>query len=270
MGDETPIGGTAPAGFRQRLLSRLLGAFICLQLIYLPVANALKLVPLRKPVPRSELFDDPQFRAPSDRSQLLAPLDFVGAACDRWGELTGQVQGWSLFAPYYGRMASMPVVVLIWRDPPREVRLPSHFAPADAERPRPRAPEPRCRLYNYEYRIAVAGWSWDPRPLAEQSVTLAENAALQAERMRRSIHAYLGWSWERNRTAHPGKRVPDVVELRAALYPAPDAATGIRPPGRDLPIAAWEPGVEPPPGHFPLKLFDPATGRTAWLPKEGG
>lgn len=269
MDGETSIGGVAPAGLR-RLCSCLLGAFICLQLVYLPTANILKLVPLRKPAPRGELVDDPQFRAQSDRTDLLVPLDFVGAACDRWGELTGQPQGWSLFAPYYGRMASLPVVVLVWRDPPREVRLPSRFAPADSERPGGRPPEPACRLYLFEYRMAVAGWSWDPRPLDEQSITLAKNAGSQADRMRYSILAYLHWSLNRYRTAHSDERVPDVVELRAALYPAPDPATGVRPAVRDLPIAAWEPAAEPPPEYFPLKAFEPATGKLVWLPSEGG
>src|SRR5919108_6532523 len=131
-------------------------------------------------------------------------------------------------------MASRPVVVLSWRNPPREVRLPSHFAPPDAERPGGRPPEPRCRLYNYEYRVAIAGWSWDPRPLEKQSLTLAQNAASQADRMRHSIRAYLRWSLDRYRDAHPDDRGPDRVELRAALYPAPDRETGVRPPGRDL------------------------------------
>jgi len=269
MGGESSITG-APKSAGQRACSWLLGAFICVELVYLPTANVLKLVPLAKPVPRGELFDDPQFRAQPDRNPLLIPLDYVGTACDRWGELTGQPQGWSLFAPYYGRMASLPVVVLIWRAPPREVRLPSHFAPADAERPAGRPPEPRCRLYLYEYRMAVAGWSWDPRPLAEQSATLAQNAASQADRMRRSIQAYLRWSLDRYRTGHADERVPDAVELRAVLYPAPHTETGVRPPGRELPIAVWEPAGQLPPGHFPLKYFEPGSGRTVWLPAEGG
>jgi hypothetical protein len=272
MTGETAASGTGevrPTGARAQLCSWLLGAFICVELLYLPVANVLKLVPLGKPLPRGELVDDPQFRT-SRGSDWLVPLEALGTACDRWGELTGQPQGWSLFAPHYGRMASMPVVVFIWREPPREVRVPSHFAPADAERPGARPPEPRCRLYLYEYRMAVAGWSWDPRPLAEQSETLAKNATEQAARLRRSIQAYLRWSWDRYRRAHPDERVPDVVELRAALYPAPDRETGVRPTGRDLPIAAWEPAAEPPAGHFPLKFFEPGTGRLVWLPAEGG
>jgi hypothetical protein len=269
MSGERSIIGDAPKSVGKRACSWLLGAFVCVELVYLPLANVLKLVPLRKPVIRGELFDDPQLRT-SRGNEWLVPLEVLGTACDRWGELTAQPQGWSLFGPYYGRMASLPVVVLIWRDPPREVRLPSHFAPADAEHPRGRPPEPRCRLYNYEYRIAICGWSWVQRPLEEQLGRLAENAALQSGRQRRSIAAYLHWSWDRYRDSHPGESVPDVVELRAALYPAPDPSSGVRPPGRDLPIAAWEPGVEPPPGHLPLKSFEPGTGRSVWLPAEGG
>jgi hypothetical protein len=269
MGGESSISGVAPKSAGQRACSWLLGAFICVELVYLPLANFLKLIPLRKPVPRGELLDDPQLRA-SGGSDWLVPLEMLGMACDRWGELTGQPQGWALFAPYYGRMAALPVVVLVWRDPQQEARLPSHFAPSDAEHPSGRPPEPRCRLYNYEYRIAISGWSWVRRPLAEQLDTLAENAAAQTGRQRRSIAAYLRWSLDRYRAAHPGEPAPDIVELRAALYPAPDPATGVRPPSRDLPIAAWEPAAQPPPGHIPLKYFDPATARRVWLPAEIG
>src|SRR5207249_11997774 len=105
------------------LAAVLLGLFICVELLYLPLANLLKLVPLRKPAPRGELMDDPQIRATSDRPAWLCPLDVVGTACDRWGELTGQLQGWSLFAPYFGRVGSLPVVRLVWHAPAGDARL---------------------------------------------------------------------------------------------------------------------------------------------------
>jgi hypothetical protein len=197
-------------------------------------------------------------------------LDLLGVACDRWGELTAQPQNWSLFAPHFGRVASQPVVRLVWRDAGREVRIPGHFLPADPDRYAFRPPEPRCRLYGYEFHISLAGWTWDPRPLDDQARDLATTAGALASRQRRSVSAYLRWQLVQYRTAHPDEPTPDVVELRAALIPAPDVASGVRPPGRELFLAAWEPRTEPPPGRFPLRVLDPATGRLEWLPAEEG
>src|SRR5438105_9496506 len=91
-----------------------LGLFIGFQLVYLPAANWIKLVPLGLPASMGELDDDIQLRGGSNPA-----YDAAGWAMLRWGELTGQAQGWSLFAPRFGHQASLPAVLLIWNGPPR-------------------------------------------------------------------------------------------------------------------------------------------------------
>jgi hypothetical protein len=261
---------TTETGAWPRFGGWLLGAFVCFQLAYLPVANVLKLVPLRKPVQRGELYDDVQIRRLPDDPPGPWLLETVGVVCDRWAELSGQTQGWSLFAPHFGRVASLPVVRLVWNDPAREVRLLGYFTPPDPTHVPPRPPEPRCRLYNYEYRLAVAGWTWDREPLDEQAAGLATLAVAQVRRQYRSMHAYLRWRLDQYRAAHPDEPPPDVLELRALQIMPPDPRTGTRGPARELPIASWEPATEPPPGCPPIRVFDPQTGKPAWLSAEGG
>jgi hypothetical protein len=82
MDEATSMTGATPTGFRKRLSGTLLGAFICVELVYLPLANVLKLFPLDKPVSRSELFDDPQLRT-SQKNEWMAPLEMLATACDR-------------------------------------------------------------------------------------------------------------------------------------------------------------------------------------------
>src|SRR4051794_28848278 len=94
------------------LRSHALGIFICFQLLYLPAANFIKLVVLRLPESRGELDDDIQLRGQQFPERLQTLADATGTAFVRWGELTGQAQGWSLFAPIFGHQASLPALSL--------------------------------------------------------------------------------------------------------------------------------------------------------------
>src|SRR5262249_37315331 len=141
----------------------LLGVFILFELVYLPAANFIKLVPLRLPESRGELDDDIQLRGKAYVEPVQWALDGLGAAMCRWGELTGQAQGWSLFAPVFGHQASLPMVRIVPTLVPgvRPLILRSDFRPLDPNFYFQK-PSPRCRLFNYEYRLALLYWTWSP------------------------------------------------------------------------------------------------------------
>src|SRR4051794_9272217 len=89
--------------FLHRVGSCLLGAFVCAQLIYLPLANLMQLFPRRMPPLPDEIPARLQREGrstESDAGQVV--LDNVGSACDHWAQVTAQGQGWSLFAPRFG------------------------------------------------------------------------------------------------------------------------------------------------------------------------
>src|SRR3954471_1873534 len=118
-----------PQPGRRSLPSLLLGIFILWELFYLPAANCIKLLPVRLPPHRGELDDDVQIPAePSAGGPAQVVRDGLAFGLGGWGELTGQTQGWALFAPTFGHQASLPEVVFVQPPPgPPSVRLQSSF-----------------------------------------------------------------------------------------------------------------------------------------------
>src|SRR5207245_4170557 len=113
---EGALGPSAPSGrgeTGERLIMfcrRLLGWFILFQLVYIPGANVLKFLPATLPPRRDEFDDNIQLPGRLRLSALQPVLDSAVAASDRWGELTGQTQGWSLFAPHFASQSALPRV----------------------------------------------------------------------------------------------------------------------------------------------------------------
>src|SRR3954471_9847246 len=122
-----------PQPGRRSLPSLLLRIFILWELFYLPAANFIKLLPVRLPPHKGELNDDVQLRADeSAGGPAQAVRDGLAFGLSRWGELTGQTQGWALFAPTFGHQASLPVVVFAQPAPQRPwVIIKSPFRPED-------------------------------------------------------------------------------------------------------------------------------------------
>jgi len=87
----------------RRPASYLLGAFVCAQLVYLPLANLLQLFPRKMPPVPDEILGRLQLEGRSTDSEIgQAILDDTGSVCDHYGEATAQGQNWSLFAPRFG------------------------------------------------------------------------------------------------------------------------------------------------------------------------
>jgi hypothetical protein len=263
-------------GLRERAPSVLLGAFILFELIYLPAANAIKLVPLRLPEARGELDDDIQLRGKAYPEPVQRALDSLGAAMCRWGELTGQAQGWSLFAPLFGHQASLPTVGLVWMTPPRRwyEELLSRFEPKDADYYF-RLPGTECRLFNYEYRLALLYWTWSWESFAERRGEWRQAALDRVRRQQRSMLAYMRWRMDRYLLDNPGRPTPDAVELYAHLIPTPPPGSvssrlGMPSGFRTMFLARWFPNTALPPGCLPVQAYDPEPGPATWvwLPEE--
>src|SRR5436309_290480 len=110
--EETGIPRADPRR-RLELPSILLGLFILWELFYLPASNLIKFAPLRLPEHHGETNDDIQLRGRAYRVDVAqSALDALGTVLIRWGELSGQIQGWSLFAPNFGRHAALPEVII--------------------------------------------------------------------------------------------------------------------------------------------------------------
>src|SRR5262245_13907355 len=93
----------APRSVPHRIASYLLGVFVCAQIVYLPLANIIQRVPRRMPPLPDEMLVRHQCEGEVTTSEpVQSAIDAIGTATDRWGELTAQNQGWSLFAPRFG------------------------------------------------------------------------------------------------------------------------------------------------------------------------
>jgi hypothetical protein len=266
---------------RVGLRSILLGVFILWELFYLPAANLIKLRPVRLPPHRGELDDDVQLRADeSSAGPGQAVRDGLAWVLSRWGELTGQTQGWSLFAPTFGRQASLPVVTF---DPgplgPQLGMIRSEFAPANPDLFF-RMPWPSCRLYNYEYRLALLYWSWDEDSYWRRRDEWDEALRQRVRWQNRSMLAYLRWRRDQFVRANPNLPAPTAVVLSAELIPSPPPSDPyqIRKWIRRFLIARWLPNSPPPPGRLPVQAFDLIQGQYGpppfrhrawvWLPEE--
>src|SRR5205823_6457860 len=110
----------------------------------------------------------------------------------RWGELTGQAQGWALFAPVFGHQASLPLVEVHWLDGRAVNVLHSRFMPRDPNRYF-RWPSYDCRLFNYEYRLTLLYWTWTKESFDTYPKDWQKAAIERVRRQQQSILSYLFW-----------------------------------------------------------------------------
>src|SRR5215210_2943156 len=116
-----------------RLASYLLGAFVCIELVYLPLSNATQRVPRRMaPLPDELLTRFDREGRVTEVESVQSAIDATGTACDRWGELTAQAQGWSLFAPRFGENGTFVTLQVTGTDGTTG-ELRSQFEPADPD-----------------------------------------------------------------------------------------------------------------------------------------
>jgi hypothetical protein len=251
------IGQCSASSFILYPSSFLLGAFILFQLLYLPAANFIKLVALRLPESKGELDDDIQLRGQQfpDRVQTLA--DAAGTAFVRWGELTGQAQGWSLFAPIFGHQASLPATGF---DGPG---IYSDFIPKDPSKYF-RLPWSNCRLFNFEYRLALLYWTWTAERMREEPGLWRRAGLMRVRRQQRSLQSFMNWRLHQYVTANPTAPPPTQVTLFAQLLPAPDLDLETGPRTRfGFWIARYLPGTQAPAGCLPVQAWD--TDAFIWL-----
>jgi hypothetical protein len=237
----------------------LLGAFVCFQLVAIPLGSFIKLVPVRLPQHRGEITADLQVTLEGRRGAfepLQSLFDAAAWTTARWAEVSGQTQCWALFTAF-GKQSAFPLVELRWpegsgRDP---VRIGCHFEPADpAEYFYP--PEPCCRRFNYEYRMVLFHML---RPEDFPRPGQYRREALDCVRdLRRSLGAFLRWRMTTYLRDHPGTPEPECVTLWARVFPdpPPGAPRRPRPETVEVPFARWYPGRSVEPGFSPVEAFD--------------
>lgn len=203
----------------------LLGGFVVVQLVYLIAANLLPLLP-QQVATKGEVTDDFTFAGRTFKSDYLqTSLETASAVTRQYGEATGQMQNWALFAPGIARQATFPVVELEWNygQTPRLMQLPSAFEPANPQH-YTQFDLSRSRLFNYEFRMTQAVWFYTDEALASSPELWQDWLAHRAQRQRKSLHAYLRWKVLDFAKLHPAEPLPTAAVLLVRCYP-------IAPPG---------------------------------------
>jgi|SRR5947209_2689910 len=236
-----------PEPILHKLASRLLGGFVCVQLIYLPLANVLQRVPRQVPPLPGEVFGRLQREGrATDSDALQAVVDGTGTACDRWMEATAQGQPWSLFAPRFGENGTFLTLEVRTATGPVELR--SRFEPADADH-YVRFDVTHYRLFYREESFALIYATWEPDSFATRGPEWADAIREYVETFKRTLPAYVRWRLDRDL---PNTDVREVIVAVRVFPPKPLAAS--RPSPVTLPLARWSPDR---PGE--MAVYDPRT-----------
>jgi hypothetical protein len=265
-----------------------LGLFVLFQLAFLIVSNVLGLIESGV----AELKDDqkklvnrlaPGFA--SEEGHGWAWCDRIETGTRRWMQLTGQDQDWYLFAPSASKVTGVPVVLLLWDEPPPSgpsikgskleydaqngfnliiapgqlaesaVWLPSENAPTD-EKSYVKIGKARIRRYEGLFYMDALPNKDEPREEAEGRLT---------RRMRRlltdahdPVLHYLQWRLKAWQRLHPDTPPPRQVLLCERFYRIHDPDE--EPRGWDgpflVPQARWLPEAQPAEGNYVIEPFD--------------
>src|SRR5688500_8317223 len=101
----------------RRILGAAVGLFATWQLVYIPAANLIDFVPRRTGPPLEPITDNYQKHGTFTTIEpLQRTADRAGDVLDFWSEVSGQEQGWSLFAPGLPPYSVIPAVEFRFAD----------------------------------------------------------------------------------------------------------------------------------------------------------
>lgn len=256
----------------------LLGLFVVGQLGFLFTANLLGLLESARPRLKDQAVIETL--APGYTRETGHVHDAVNEVIQftrRWGELTGQPQSWSLFAPNVTTQIPFVVVQLRWDEeydaapaPSGGELLRSENEPADVRR---YFRIGRFRLRRVESALDVGLHLAEGKTVDWAAPAWRERILSQVRDLGPEIHAYLRWRLRQYRQVHPDTPEPRQVVLWERMYviPAPDASP--TPWDWQLnsyqPVARWRPGTAAADDRPPLEAYDPVARRFTAVPKDG-
>jgi hypothetical protein len=240
------------AALSRRAGAVLVGLFAVWQLVYLPGANLIDFVPRRVGPPMEPITDGYQARGTFTSCEpLQRAADVTGDVLDFWTEVSGQEQGWALFAPGMPPYSMFPAAELRFADGTTETLL-SPYEPTDKQNPRLRAPLLDNHPFNFEAQLTYPVWFVPPQEVAAAFAAPEDVAKLPevyrtlpetARVWRGVVRAWLAWRVNGYRAAHPERGAPVEVVLkhRYLLTPSPTEPRGWTRPITERPYARWRP-----------------------------
>ena len=237
---------SAPENRKPGWRSVLLGVFVLFQVVYLPLANLIQLVPREIPVEKGELDIHIQREGKAtDLQWAQRGINGLGSAIDRWGEMSGQVQAWKLFAEFETQSV-FPIVDCITDDGKTISRMPINpeYFPSDPAHYF-RWPGARSRLASYSFLLADIYGQYNPESLKTHGDQWRDAVFQDVRRQQRSLEAYFRFALKRFHELNPAARMPGEMILRVLVIPSPTPGSSTFPGRFTVPLARWVPHRAP-------------------------
>jgi hypothetical protein len=229
----------------------LLGLFVAWQLLFLLAGNAARILPAILP----------SHEEPNHLNELVSS---VSAVTEGWMQLTGQSQGWRLFAPTVPTRALFVTVEL---SGPGDARvMASFFEPAPAGHFF-HQPGSGDRLWHMEKNLAWPFVAWDADAVAQRPGEWRQYLEDSIRHQWRAYRGFLAWRLRKFHEEHPEEPAAEALYLQVQVF-TPSAGTE-QPASRQITVLVlrWRPGHEPPPGCLPLEMHK--RGRWYYLTTNG-
>jgi hypothetical protein len=201
---------------------------------------------------------------------LQRSAEVVGDVLDFWSEVTGQDQGWMMFAGGNPPHSLFQAVELRFADG-QTVEIRSRFEPADLKNPSPRAPMVHDRRFNFEAQFPNPGWYCSAESLERYPEMWSRELPRTVRDAHPQIMAWLRWHLREYDRAHPGRGTPVEVVLKYRYIPTPlpGEPREWTKPVTERPYCRWKPLETPEPGYLPLEGYDPVNKRFVRLTEAG-
>jgi len=214
-----------------RLARVLLGGFIVWQLLFIPGANLLGLILATQKNGENSTGVNAVEPAATGKETLQVGLDQVDKVLQIWAEWTGQLQGWSLYAPHVPTHSTFVVVEFGWDEEcagqpgiGKRQKVYSAIEPADPGHYF--RPFNSFRLASYEANLCLPIWNW------KEDVAAKGAARQQIEetvcRHQKPICAYLQWQRRMFQDRHPELAAPTEAVLLVRMYTLPEFGAELR------------------------------------------
>ncbi|MFL5241794.1 MAG: hypothetical protein ACJ8FY_06775 [Gemmataceae bacterium] len=251
------------------LFAVLLGLFVLGQVIFFLAANLLGFLPTL----RDNLQDTAWARA-------LAPdwLDKKGradevlikatAVCQRWQELTGQPENWSLFAPNVSNDIWFVRVEMDWRDsdssaPDGALQPVSCFSENEPPDPNRFFRVGRFRIRRYEMTVEAHVYKEADKLPEDRAADWRDTIREKVRKDWDNMQAYLHYRLRRFHEQRPDLPTPRqlVLIVRHYVIPPPSQAPFSWEVPEEVPIARWRLADPPSDEYLPIEAYDPVTCR---------
>jgi hypothetical protein len=273
MDNHVPVLSRARFKRIQAPLSIVLGLFIVVQTLFLPITNLLEFQPRLRKI----LANKPWARlwAPNWLDQtgsLYDALEKADSTCERWQELTGQPQRWSLFAPEVADdIWFMGVNIHQFEiDPSRSkddktaegynFTYLSDNEPADPNR---FFRVGLFRIRRYEMALEVHLYDNSSQTAEEQAETWRDDIRTKVRKYWDNMEAYLRYRLQCFKRLHPDLPEPRelILTVRHYVIPPPEKSPFRWDEPEEVPIARWRPAEPPSDETIPIERYDPVTKR---------